>query len=344
MRRVNVLIVAPMLGEDAVEVISEVCPEADVTRVPYYESVERRQARHAGLAGPPENEELPDGMLEAMAEAEVIVALVLPHNAVARAPKLRWVQNIGAGIEQYFEDRGSGVWENPIILTNMGGFNSHAIAEYVLGMIIVFSKGIRGYVINQQSHPLAAEPQRHGRGPDGGRDRPGTHRGRSGQAVQGAGDACPRQPALGRASPPPYVDKLYGPDGLHEMLGESDYVVLALPSIPETIDIIGAAEFRAMKESAIFINIARGVQVVEAEMAEALKNGEIAGAALDVVENEPLDKDSPLWDLDNVIITPHASASVSDYGYQVAKEFAANLRRYIDGEPMRHVVDKEKGY
>ena len=78
MRRVNVLIVAPMLGEDAVEVITEVCPEADVTRVSYYESVERRQARHAGLAGPPENEDLPDGMLEAMAEAEVIVSLVLP--------------------------------------------------------------------------------------------------------------------------------------------------------------------------------------------------------------------------------------------------------------------------
>ena len=144
--------------------------------------------------------------------------------------------------------------------------------------------------------------------------------------------------------PPPYVDRLYGPDGLHEMLGESDYVVLALPSIPETIDIIGAEEFRAMKQTAVFINVARGVQVVEAEMAEALKNGEIAGAAIDVVENEPLDKESPLWDLDNVIITPHASASVSDYGYQVAKEFAANLRRYIDGEPMRHVVDKEKGY
>ena len=152
MRRVNVLIVAPMLGEDAVEVISEVCPEAVITRVPYYESVERRQARHAGLAGPPANEDLPDGMLEAMAEAEVIVSLVLPHNAVARSPNLRWVQNIGAGIEQYFEDRGSGVWENPVILTNMGGFNSRAIAEYVLGMIIVFSKGIRGYVINQQSH------------------------------------------------------------------------------------------------------------------------------------------------------------------------------------------------
>lgn len=343
MRRVNVLVVAPMLGEDAVEVITEVCPEAEVTRVPYYESVERRQARHAGLAGPPENEDLPDGMLEAMAEAEVIVALVLPHNAVARAPKLRWVQNIGAGIEQYFEDRGSGVWENPIILTNMGGFNSHAIAEYVLGMIIVFSKGIRGYVINQQSHLW----QRSRSMMVAGRTVGVIGLGRIGSEVAKLCKGLDMRVLANKRSagdPPSYVDQLYGPDGLHEMLGESDYVVLALPSIPETIDIIGAAEFRAMKETAVFINIARGVQVVEAEMAEALKNGEIAGAALDVVENEPLDKDSPLWDLDNVIITPHASASVSDYGYQVAKEFAANLRRYIDGEPMRHVVDKEKGY
>ena len=344
MRRVNVLIVAPMLGEDAVEVISEVCPEAVITRVPYYESVERRQARHAGLAGPPADEDLPDGMLEAMAEAEVIVSLVLPHNAVAGSPNLRWVQNIGAGIEQYFEDRGSGVWENPVILTNMGGFNSRAIAEYVLGMIIVFSKGIRGYVINQQSHLW----KRSRSVMVGGRTVGVIGLGRIGteaaKLCKGLGDARARQPALAGRAAALRRPAVRPPTGSTRCLGSPTMSSSRLPSIPETIDIIGAEEFRAMKQTAVFINVARGVQVVEAEMAEALKNGEIAGAAIDVVENEPLVKESPLWDLDNVIITPHASASVSDYGYQVAKEFAANLRRYIDGEPMRHVVDKEKGY
>ena len=159
----------------------------------------------------------------------------------------------------------------------MGGFNSHAIAEYVLGMIIVFSKGIRGYVINQQSHLW----QRSRSVMVAGRTVGVIGLGRIGAEVAKLCKGLDMRVLANRRSPgepPPYVDQLYGPDGLHEMLGECDYVVLALPSIPETIDIIGAAEFRAMKETAVFINIARGVQVVEAEMAEALKNGVIARA------------------------------------------------------------------
>ena len=343
MPRVNVLITAPMLGDDAVSLVSEACPEADITRVPYHEPEDRRRKRRSGGGLDLEDVPLDSDLVSALGEAEVVIGLDLPTNAVGLSPKLQWIQGCGAGVEQYAVNSGTGVWQSDIVLTNMGGFNSRTIAEYVMGMIVVFAKGIRGYVINQQSHLWERSRSKMISGQTVGV----IGLGRIGSETAKLCKAFDMRVLANKRTltdPPLYVDQLYGPDDLHEMLAQSDYVVLALPSIPDTIKVIGAAEFRAMKSNAVFINVARGVQVDEPAMAEALKSGEIAGAALDVVAVEPLAKESPLWDLDNVIITPHASASVADYGYQVAKEVAANLRRYIDGEPLRHVVDRQKGY
>jgi phosphoglycerate dehydrogenase-like enzyme len=130
------------------------------------------------------------------------------------------------------------------------------------------------------------------------------------------------------------VDVVYGPQGLRTLLQQSDYVVLSVPHTAETVGLLGQAELACMRPGAVLINIARGSVVDEPALIEALRAGHLGGAALDVFATEPLPADSPLWDMPNVLITPHSmSTATSD-----------NLRRYVAGEPLRNVIDKIRGY
>jgi phosphoglycerate dehydrogenase-like enzyme len=134
------------------------------------------------------------------------------------------------------------------------------------------------------------------------------------------------------------------PDALHEMLSECDYVVVAVPLTPETAGLIGAAELRAMKSSAYLVNIARGSIVDEAALAQALEQGWIGGAGLDVFEQEPLPADSPLWALENLLISPHVAGFTPRYDERATALFAENLDRYLSGKPLQNLVDRAKGY
>ena len=135
----------------------------------------------------------------------------------------------------------------------------------------------------------------------------------------------------------PYTD-------LATLLGESDYVVLCVPLTKETVRLIGAPELRQMKPSAALINIARGQVVDQDALVEALRDGTIAAAALDVTDPEPLPPESPLWDMPNVILTPHVSGAVEGYGHRAVEIFARNLRHYVRGEPLENVVDPVLAY
>jgi phosphoglycerate dehydrogenase-like enzyme len=139
-------------------------------------------------------------------------------------------------------------------------------------------------------------------------------------------------------------ERIYGPDALHEMLGECDYVVIALPLTPDTEHLVGEAELRAMKSDAYLVNIARGGIVDEAALVQALREGWIAGAGLDVFEEEPLPADSPLWGLENALISPHVAGFTPRYDERAATLFAENLARYLAGERLLNLVDKEQGY
>jgi len=141
----------------------------------------------------------------------------------------------------------------------------------------------------------------------------------------------------------PY-DAVVGPDGLAELLGWADFVVLAVPHTPETERMIGARELGVMRRDAVLVNVARGSVVDEAALVEALRRGSIAGAALDVFEQEPLPSSSPLWGLPNVIITPHASGATPRYFDRALDLFADNLGRYLEGRPLRNLVDHSLGY
>jgi len=141
-----------------------------------------------------------------------------------------------------------------------------------------------------------------------------------------------------------HADELLPPSGLPRLLETSDYVVLAVPLTPETRGMIGAAELGMMPPHAVLVNIARGGVVDEAALVDALREHRIAGAALDVFEREPLPAESPLWDLDNVIVSPHISGGTEIYNQRAVDIFADNLRRFLAGEPLHNVVDPARGY
>jgi phosphoglycerate dehydrogenase-like enzyme len=138
---------------------------------------------------------------------------------------------------------------------------------------------------------------------------------------------------------------IIGADAWRGALGDFDWVILAAPGTPETQHMIGAAEFAAMKPGARFINIARGTQVDQAALIDALKSGHLAGAFLDVTDPEPLPGDDPLWDAPNTLITMHMSGRFSQTQIrQAAERFARNLHRFLAGEPLEAQVDLDQGY
>jgi phosphoglycerate dehydrogenase-like enzyme len=142
----------------------------------------------------------------------------------------------------------------------------------------------------------------------------------------------------------PNVDQLYPMARLHDLLGECDYIALAVPLTPETERLIGEPELRAMRPHAYLVNIARGRVIDEKVLIRALQEHWIGGAGLDVVEHEPLPSDSPLFTLPNVILTPHISGMSVHYGKRLAELFADNLRRYRSGQPLRNRYEAERGY
>ena len=144
--------------------------------------------------------------------------------------------------------------------------------------------------------------------------------------------------------PMPEVNQIFGPDRLHEMLSLADFVVILVPATPETYRMIGESELRAMKRTAYLVNIARGTVLVESALVRALQENWIAGAVLDVFEKEPLPGDSPLWTIENVLVTPHLSGNLRDYANRVMAIFTENYQRWKAGNQLLNVVDLERGY
>jgi phosphoglycerate dehydrogenase-like enzyme len=147
-----------------------------------------------------------------------------------------------------------------------------------------------------------------------------------------------------RSGTPSDVDQVYGPEQVTAVVSQSDYVVVCVPQTSETVGLIGATELAAFKPGGVLINIARGTTVDEPALIEALQSGRLAGAALDVASREPLPGDSPLWDMPNVLITPHSMSTACDENERLTDLFCDNLRRYLNDEPLRNQVDKVRGY
>jgi len=289
---------------------------------------------------------------------EVLYTFYLPTD-LSRAPGLRWVQMHAAGVDNLLDHP---VMESDILLTTASGIHATPIAEYVFASILAFNRRVPQMLEYQSKREwpqgrwnLFARPELRGStlgivgygsiGRELGRiaccfgmrvvatKRSVSQMRDVGYVVQGTGD---RDGAL--------LDETFPPERLSEMLSLCDYVVVAVPLTLETRKLIGEAELQAMKPSAYLVNISRGGTVDEAALIKALREGWIAGAGLDVFEEEPLPSDSPLYDLENVILSPHVSGFTLRYDERASYLFAENLRRYLAGEPLLNLVDKEMGY
>ena len=301
-----------------------------------------RFPRQRQAATPPEEIEA------ALADSEVLVSawgdalerLVRPD---AFPPTLRWVQLFTAGAERVapalIQDAG-------LTVTTVTGMHAVPISEFVLTYMLMFAKGWPALWRNQMAgaYDRSVVPE----------DLAGKTVGVIGMGAIGAAVAT-RSRALGcrvlgmrrsftSRGPDDVADEAVPPADLDYLLAESDFVVLAAPLTEETHGMIGAAQLRTMGPRSYLLNIARGELVEEQALIEALREGVIAGAALDVFHREPLPPDSPLWQLDNVILTPHLTGGPADYAARATAMFCDNLARYLAGEPLHNVYDPARGY
>jgi phosphoglycerate dehydrogenase-like enzyme len=257
------------------------------------------------------------------------------------AHELTWVAAFNVGIERLLFPE---LVESDVILTNARGAADQAIAETVVGFVVALAKGFRPMFERQRIHvwDLHLMDRLAGRsvvivGP-----------GSIGRAIALAlrDGLRMRVSAVGRTAREGDADfgTIWASDGLHEALASADYVIDCLPLTPRTRRMFDAAAFAAMQPTARFMNVGRGATVVESALVDALASGAIAGAALDVFEEEPLPEDSRLWDMENVIVCPHMSGDVEGTELDFARVFYDNVRRWLQGAPLRNVVDKRLGF
>ena len=289
----------------------------------------------------------PDETLAGIGDADVAFSSQIYDNALQASRRLKWIHSPAAGIGSMLS---AAMVASPVTLTKSRGNHAEAIAEHVIGVVLALYRKLPDAFRHQAAHTwahaqmTAGEPFRLMRGSVVGIVGPGgigSTIARLASALGATVEGIRRRPELGA---PPGMSAVFAPAQLRERLPAWDVVVLATPLTAETRGLIGREELRLMKRDAILVNIGRGKLVKEADLVEALRDRTIAAAALDVVEHEPLDPESPLWDLPNALITPHVSGLRPDHWDLAVNLFAENLRRFDTGQPLLNVVDKTAGY
>jgi phosphoglycerate dehydrogenase-like enzyme len=280
---------------------------------------------------------------------------------LSAATQLQWVQSPTASLEHYLFPE---LIEHPCKLSNMRGLFSDVIADHVMGYVLCFARNLHLYLRQQQLStwaPVGGEDQRStfagGPAQVSSIDRNHLHLSDCTLGVVGTGnigsEICRRADAFGMTvigidpvckEVPGVISEVWPTDQLPKLLAESDFVVIAAPHTPETYKLFRWEQFQQMKKTAYLINIGRGVIIDLADLTGALETGEIAGAALDVFEIEPLPTEHPLWSMENVIITPHVAAASPHISERHLATLLENIRRFVAGEEPTTLVDKRKWY
>lgn len=287
-----------------------------------------------------------DEAVDLIADADVAFASELRQPHLAAARHLRWVHSPAVGIGGMLFPE---MLASDVTITNSRGVTAEPIAEHVVAVVLAMFRKLPIAIRRQTSRTWAQDEIA---GPP-----PGRLLGRSRVLLIGLGAigtaVARKMEALGAtiaavrrtvSAPAPRGVDVHSVAELHDQLGASDAVIITAPQTRATWGMIGREELRAMRRDAILVNVSRGKLVDEAALADALADGTIGGAALDVFEHEPLDPASPLWSLPNVLITPHTSWIRSDHWDAVTALFTDNLRRFDAGEPLINRVDKQAGY
>ncbi len=300
------------------------------------------------------------GIEAILPDIEIVVGS-LPYDLLADATSLRWMQLWGAGADWLM--RYPDVADLEFVLTNASGIHSVPISEHIFAFLLAAARRIDQAVRAQSERIWVPKQQSHdARATDATRDfiidkeRVFELAGKT-MLLIGVGAIGERTAKLASAfdmhvigmrrnvsESAPGVERMIRPDQLLDVLSEADFVVITAPLTPETKHMIDKRAFEIMKPTAYIVNIGRGGTIVEQDLIDALQSGAIAGAGLDVFEEEPLPEHSPLWDMENVIITSHYSGLTPEYDARGIEIFLDNLARYQAGEPLRNVVDKRLGY
>ena len=289
-----------------------------------------------------------DGIELDLPETEIVFTLSLRPEQFAIARKLRWIHAPTAAVHQLLFPE---LIHSDVIVTNSREVHGPVVAEHVIALIFALAKKIPQAALLQQKRIWGQESiWKEGPHP---REIAGATLGLIGVGSIGR-RVAQMASALGmrviavrehiEKTTPEGVEKVFAISELNELLAQSDYVVIAAPLIPATQGLIDSDRLSKMKSSACLINVGRGAQVNEPALAEALRTCRIAGAALDVFEREPLPADSPLWSLDNLLITPHTAGLTEKLWHRHYELFCANLRRYLTHQALQFVIDKHKGY
>jgi D-2-hydroxyacid dehydrogenase (NADP+) len=299
-------------------------PQVEVTELTSYENVEQH-----------------------IADVEILFGVSIRPEQFLTARKLRWIHSQAAAVHQFMFPE---LVNSDVIITNARDVHGPVVAEQVIAMIFALAKQIPVAVRFQQKHEWGQEAISKVTAP---RELAGATVGLIGVGSIGR-NVAKHAAALGmrvvavREHPekgkPEHVDEVWPSSQLIRLLGQSDYVVLSAPVTPETTGIIGKEQLAAMKPHARLINVGRGPLIDEPALIDALRSGKIGSAALDVFDQEPLPADSPLWDLENLLIMPHTAGISEKMWERHYALFSENLRRYFAGQPLLGVVDKSSGY
>ncbi len=278
---------------------------------------------------------------------------------LSKTPQLQWIQLHSAGVERVARTE---VWHSDIAVTSLNGVHAVPIAEYAITQMLAFAhrvprmlqfqsrtewakdswanfvpRELRGQTLGLIGYgAIGREVARLGQAL--GMRVLATKRAHSdrryrGWRLPGVGDPEGRIP-----------ERFYPAEHLHALLAETDYLVVSVPLTAETRQMLGAAELAALKPNSFIVNVGRGAVIDQAALIAALESGHIAGAGLDVFDPEPLPADTPLWRMENVVISPHIAGFTPRYDDWATDLFAENLRRFLDDEPLLNLIDRERGY
>ena len=331
MEPLNVL-VNDQIVEDTVPRIEAVDARINVTHV--------GAALSAELEGDERARRLMDQLL---ASADVYAGMRIPPRLLQRAPHLKWLQVTQAGVDKILLDEE--FRKSRVMLSNVADIHSFAPAEFAIQACLTFAKD-----------PIECDRQKNAR--EWKPFHPGVLRGKT-MGLVGYGNIGRRvarvakafemwviaaRRSVSRASGSRWADVVLPIGQLDRLLADSDFVVVSTPLTAETYHQIGDHEFENMKRDAFLVNVGRGPVVDERALARALREGLIAGAALDVFEVEPLPAESPLWDLPNLLYSPHIAGYIAAYAGMVQDLFVQNLERYVQGKPPVGLIQKKRGY
>jgi len=273
------------------------------------------------------------------ARCEALVGWRPAPGLLAGMPRLRWIQSTTAGMDQWLaapDLRGD------TVLTCARGSHRVQMPENILAALFFLTKPYMACVLEQRERRWTRRVSE----PLVGKTLGILGLGAVGQELARKADALELR-VIGtkrRAAPLAHVAKVYPPGATDEVLGASDFVLLLLPSTPDTENFMDAKRFRAMQSSAYVLNFARGALIVDADLIEAVRSKTIAGAVLDVFRKEPLPSDHPFWSTEGIVVLPHIGGLHPQRDAAVAEVFVANAKRFLASEPLETVVDRKLGY